>query len=635
MKTLKSPTDARRLTVLRLPEYLVGALLLLVAIWSTFMLSGTKFGIFESIPGCGVGSGCDAVTNGPWGVVPGTSIYVSFIGLAWFVALFSIYHCCVALGQISNLVLWTIRIGVLASIGFVVLMFVLGSFCKWCALSHICNILFWVTCEFWVNRGSGEKILYSKSSSWGFWLRGSRVFLSFWIRFLVVLFLFWGAGKIHAENKLESEKNLADENSERIVSGESVDRSTLALLEGGHRIGSAEAPIQVVIFTDYQCPDCKRIEGQLSTIMDSRDDISVVVKHFPLNYECNDEIGSFKLHGNACWAARAAEAAYIVGGEEAWEKMHSWLFSQKGSFTDKNFAGSLTALGFNPQEIINIMTGDETLETVKRNAKDGKALGVFFTPMVFINGVEYLWYYGGSESLQQVLDKVAQNIAEGNGVISAPPTASEKLVEDWRRGKKQNVPQGDTISWLGDGDIDVVVWGDYQAALTKDIDGEIKSLLDINGSNIRYTFRHFPVDESCNAGVSNMPTKYEGSCELAKLVIACGALGGNSARWSMHNWILTQETPVNLDSANDFAISITGVDKSTLGDVVSGIDVNNQMRADIYSKNKVWRKSIPVVMVDNRYVPRWRSDDVPAQVLFQRILSVIDEERSSGGETSR
>ena len=623
MKTFKSPV------------YIVGAVLLLIAAASSFILSGTKLGVFESIPGCGVGSGCDAVTNGPWGVVPGTSIYVSVIGFAWFIALLSVYHCCVANRRVGGLFLWSVRVGVLASVGFVILMFVLGSFCKWCALSHLCNILFWGICEFWINKKSNDNTVQAKTSAWGFWLNDQHVFCAFWIRFLVAMFVLWNVGRIHSENKLESEKKLAAENTERIASGDSVDSSTLALLEGGHRMGSPEAPIQVVMFTDYQCPDCKRIEGQLATIMASREDISVVVKHFPLNYECNDEIGTFKLHANACWAARAAEAAYIVGGEEAWEKMHTWLFSQKGEFTDRTFAGSLTGLGFNAQEIINIMMEDETLEIVKSNAKDGKALGVFFTPMVFINGVEYLWYYGGGESLQQVLNKVAQNISNGESEISAPPTASEKLVEDWRRGKTQNVPTGDTVSWMGEGEIEVVVWGDYQAELSKDIDREIQSLLEIDDSNIRYTFRHFPVDENCNAGVSNMPTQYNGSCELAKLVIACNALGGDSARWSMHNWILSQQTPINLESATDFAVSITGVDAPILNDVMSGIDVNNQMRADIYSKNKVWRKSIPVLMIDNRYVPRWRSDNVPAAVLFQRILSVIEEERLSEVKTSR
>ena len=121
-------------------------------------------------------------------------------------------------------------------------------------------------------------------------------------------------------------------------------------------------------------------------IYKQRSDLSIVVKHFPLNYDCNDEIGSMKLHPNACWAARAAEAAYILGGESGWERVHTWLFENKGSFTDATLPDDLSALGFNPREFIQTMTGEATLINVKSDAVDAKALGIWFTPMIFING---------------------------------------------------------------------------------------------------------------------------------------------------------------------------------------------------------------------------------------------------------
>jgi len=608
--------------------YFIGATLLVVAAAASIILAGTKLGLFTSIPGCGTGSGCDAVTNGKWGSIPGIGLPVSFVGLAWFVGLLSVFHCCVANACTSKSFMWCVRVGVLASIGFIVVMICVGGFCKWCALAHLCNILFWALCEFFLPKHCGEQNTAGKrsiTSSWGWWLSSKDIAIALLVRFIVLLFVLWNTGRIVAADRLEEETIKSAENVASVVRG-TQDQTTLRLLEGGHRIGLPNAPIQVVMFTDYQCPDCKRIEGQLATIMENRDDVSVVVKHFPLNFECNDQIGTFKLHGNACWAARAAEAAAMVGGEEAWETMHTWLFSQEGRFTDQTFAASLTSLGFNPQEIISLMMGDNTLEIVKQNARDGKALGVYFTPMVFINGVEYLWYYGGGVPLKTVIESVASNVKNGDTEITPPPTASYKLVEDWRRGRIQEVPGTKNLSWLGDGDVEFVVWGDYQAELTKDLDGEVKALINKGNANVKYTFRHYPIDESCNAGVSKMPVKYDGSCTLAKLVIACDVLGGDGARWSMHDWILQQQTPVSVDEAKEYAASIAGVDQNLLNDVLLGIDVNDQMRADIFAKNRVWRKGIPVLMVDGRYVPRWRSEEVSASELFQRILSVVEEE---------
>ena len=59
----------------------------------------------------------------------------------------------------------------------------------------------------------------------------------------------------------------------------------------------------------------------------------------------------------------------------------------------------------------------------------------------------------------------------------------------------------------------------------------------------------------------------------------------------MHDWILKQETPVDLGVAEEQAASLAGVDLGVIQDVVGGIDVSNQMRADIFTKNRVWRKS--------------------------------------------
>ncbi|MBT6268841.1 MAG: thioredoxin domain-containing protein [Phycisphaerae bacterium] len=589
------------------PFFYIGTLLLLVATGSSLVLSGTKLGLFNSIPGCGVGSGCDNITNGPWGTVPGVLIPVSFVGLAWFWSLFVAWTTGT---NFSNKFKSSVLLGVFASLGFIVVMVFIGSFCKWCALSHFCNILFWVLCV----RGKKNE--------------GSSLFepVVLWGSFVVSLCILFIVGTYVSKNKTEHESLKYKENLEQITAG-GAEESTLALLKGGHRIGSPSAPVQIVMYTDYQCPDCKRIEGDLAQLMTTRDDISVVVKHFPLNYDCNDTIGTFKLHGNACWAARAAEAAAMIGGEEAWEKMHTWLFSQGGSFTDQSFAGSLTALGFNAQDVIATMMDDKTLALVKGDAVDGKALGVYFTPMVFINGVEYLWYYGGQGTIEQAINKVVGGV--GAGVVEAPPGANKKLVEDWRRGRKTTMPGEEGLVWFGDGEIEFVVWGDYQASLSKELDREIKNTIKRFPNTIKYTFRHFPIDENCNAGISSMLTKYDGSCVLAKLVIAAHALGGEEARKKMHNWLMEQVGTTNIEDAKNYALSITGVSLDILQDVMVGIDVNNQMRVDILTKNNVWRKGVPVLTIDHRFVPRWKSDEIPAQEMFKQIIQLV------GGESEK
>ncbi len=75
------------------------------------------------------------------------------------------------------------------------------------------------------------------------------------------------------------------------------------------------------MLTDYQCIDCQKVEREIEEILASRSDVSLSVKHYPMCAEaapgvpCNPYVKQ-TLHANACWAARAAEAAGILKGDQ-------------------------------------------------------------------------------------------------------------------------------------------------------------------------------------------------------------------------------------------------------------------------------------------------------------------------------
>ena len=148
-------------------------------------------------------------------------------------------------------------------------------------------------------------------------------------------------------------------------------------------------------------------------------------------------------------------------------------------------------------------------------------------------------------------------------------------------------------------------------------------------SRATYSYRHFPLDETCNASASQSKSQYNGSCFLAKLVESVGVLGGVEPQLELHDWLFKQKSPVRDVVALSKAAAISGVDQSVIQDGMDGIEVSGRIREDISSKSRVWRRSIPVLMVDGRFVPRWGGDGVDTQGLFQRILSVVESERSS------
>ncbi|MCH2147248.1 MAG: thioredoxin domain-containing protein [Phycisphaerales bacterium] len=591
--------------------FVIALFLLLSAIASTLFLASLKLGLVDEIPGCGPQSGCDVVTNTKWGYVPLLHVPISFVGIAWFTGLLITYTKC----GVTKQLLWCIRIGVLASLGFIGIMFFIDAFCKYCMIAHLCNVFFWICAE--IQRRSGKD-------------GGGLVLLVASCITITTGLLFIGIVVDH--EKAEENRALAEENAEEILEAD-VSSETLALLDATHIIGSPDAPIQITMFTDYQCPDCSRIEKQLEQIVESRDDVAVWVKHFPMNYECNDQIGTFKLHPNACWAARAAEAASILGGSDGWEMMHRWLFENRGSFTDASFPPALQSMGFEPSQFIEVMMSEDTLKQVQEDAADGFELGLYFTPMVFINGVEYLWYYGNARSLSSVIEQVALQVESGDTEVAAPPSANEKLVEDWRRGHVHPNRLFEHASWLGDAEFEVVVWGDYHSNFSTELDTIIRTMMKDN-PHIKYAFRQFPVDELCNKNAGDFQAQNEGSCFTAQALESVSILGGDEARWEFHNWLVENRTALHEPLVLAKASEITNNPQNIIQDVMTSIEVNDRIQKDIVAKQNVWRKGIPVLTIDGRYVPRWRTSTYSAEELLQRIFDSLSEEAVST-ETSR
>ena len=80
----------------------------------------------------------------------------------------------------------------------------------------------------------------------------------------------------------------------------------------------------------------------------------------------------------------------------------------------------------------------------------------------------------------------------------------------------------DTHDWTrgpAEADIDIVVWGDYQEPGSAGLDNVLREKIrDLE--SVRYSFRHFPVNEECNP--STELSKHPLACSAAKAVEAAG-----------------------------------------------------------------------------------------------------------------
>ena len=62
--------------------------------------------------------------------------------------------------------------------------------------------------------------------------------------------------------------------------------------------------------------------------------------------------------------------------------------------------------------------------------------------------------------------------------------------------------------------------------------------------------------------------------------------------------------------------------KRAIISVANSQEVEQRVLIDIRAKNRVWRRSVPVLMVDGRLVPRWELEGTTGR---KTILQLIEE----------
>jgi protein-disulfide isomerase len=259
-------------------------------------------------------------------------------------------------------------------------------------------------------------------------------------------------------------------------------------------------------------------------------------------------------------------------------------------------------------------------------------LGLHFTPMIFVNGVQLRGVFAQNASaLAAAVERIAAEAPPAaTAAADRPPSAPEKAVEDWRAERAVLLPP-DSRPWVlgrDDARVRIVLWGDYQDAAQLPLaDGAIRDWI-AGRHDARYAFRHFPLDQSCNpsAPVTARPQ----ACRASRAAEAAGLLGGAGAYWRMHAWLLSHQADLS-DAALVGAALEAGVDQAALlamleePAVTEGIE--EDARAAVPSPGRppsfLYRDALPTIYVNEKVVPQWQVGGKP---VIDRILDAAASE---------
>jgi protein-disulfide isomerase len=139
--------------------------------------------------------------------------------------------------------------------------------------------------------------------------------------------------------------------------------------------GPKAAPVTMVMWSDFQCPFCSRVEPTVKQVEETYGSkVKVVWRNEPLPF-----------HNNAMPAAKAAMAAAEQG--KFWE-MHDKLFDNQQKLSAGDLEGYARDIGLDLGKWKTDMESDKVKNEIAEDQKAGSAVGANGTPAFYINGKE-------------------------------------------------------------------------------------------------------------------------------------------------------------------------------------------------------------------------------------------------------
>lgn len=191
-------------------------------------------------------------------------------------------------------------------------------------------------------------------------------------------------------------------------------------LADGRTLGSAQAPVTIDVWADFQCPACgnlaRRVEPPLISQYVSTGMARIVYHDAAFQGQ--------KV--NKAWdeSVESAAAARCAADQGLFWQMHDWLFANQGenvgAFAPDRLRAIAQAAGLDMTAYDTCMASPTYAGLVRKETGQATDKGINQTPTLFINGT----YYTGAMSVSGIGDAI---VAAAGGASPAPFSSPTSL----------------------------------------------------------------------------------------------------------------------------------------------------------------------------------------------------------------
>ena len=293
-------------------------------------------------------------------------------------------------------------------------------------------------------------------------------------------------------------------------------------VDGSPTQGPATAKVTVVVFSDYECPFCKRGDATLQQVIRHYgDQIRVVFKQLPLPF-----------HQSARPAALLASAVQTKSGDSAFFKLSAELFAKSPELGRTTLSELGARYGLSAQEIAATLDGHNRA-AVERLTKDSylaEDVGATGTPHFFINGKRL----SGARPYEHFTALIDYELKRAEDLMKLGVPALDIYNELQKEARAPGAPQridikipSDDRPYKGRATAPVVMhlFSDFECSYCRRFEQTLTALHQAFPDQIKIVWHDFPLPF------------HEQALPLARAAHAAYKIGGNSGFWAIHDAI--------------------------------------------------------------------------------------------------
>ncbi len=381
-------------------------------------------------------------------------------------------------------------------------------------------------------------------------------------------------------------------------------------------LGDPNAPVQIVEFSDYQCPFCRRhalqTMGQMQELIDAGD-VYYVFRDFPIA----------SLHPLAYKLHEASLCVQESAGTDAFWLVHDLFFAQTESFQQNSeaameaaIAERLSAIDLWSSDIEFCYTSGSMAGEVEAGVAEAGQLRLNGTPSFFINGFPLV----GAQPFE-VFESMVGMAKEGTLADAFRQQAAQQVAQQPQpgNGAPVDVPLAgnEPAKGAADAPVTIIEYSSYQCPFCKrHVDQtmpQIQPLID--DGTVRYIFKDYPLPSQPQAFKVH---------EAAHCVHE--QRDDDTLYWEFHDIMFANQavwagTPMgaHVDVIKRFAHEMDGVDSAEFDECLNSDRYAEQVQANFDEGARLGVRGTPSFFINGQFISGAQPFDVFGQAIEQAL----------------